>query len=98
MSDDGTMIVKYSSLDQAANSIRTQAGKLQNSLDAIKAKIESISELWEGEAREAYNAGQQQWNKDASEIQKNLRDIATAVDNAGTSYRSGDKKAAANFM
>ncbi|MEV7421981.1 MULTISPECIES: WXG100 family type VII secretion target [unclassified Streptomyces] len=98
MSDDGTMIVKYSSLDEAAGSIRTQAGKLQNSLDAIKAKIESISQLWEGEAREAYNAGQKQWNDDAAEIQRNLTDIATAVEQAGTSYRSGDKKAAANFM
>ncbi|MFF5565066.1 WXG100 family type VII secretion target [Streptomyces sp. NPDC012623] len=98
MTDDGTMIVKYSSLTEAAGSIRTQAGKLQNSLDAIAAKIASISELWEGEAREAYNAGQKQWNKDATEIQKNLTDIAAAVEQAGPTYHGGDKKAAANFM
>ncbi|MEW1720768.1 WXG100 family type VII secretion target [Streptomyces sp. NPDC093109] len=97
MADDGTMIVTYSSLDQAAGSIRDQARKLGMTLDAIKAQIQSVADVWEGEAKQAYHQEQAKWDKDAAEIQANLAKIATAVDDASVAYRSGDKRAAANF-
>ncbi|MFJ2111014.1 MULTISPECIES: WXG100 family type VII secretion target [unclassified Streptomyces] len=95
--DDGTMIVTYAKLEEAAQAINQQAGRLDASLRAIKAKIASVSDLWEGEAREAYNRSQAEWDKDAMAIHTALKQISAAVDDAGRNYRSGDKRAAANF-
>jgi WXG100 family type VII secretion target len=95
--DDGTMIVTYSSLEQAAGDIRKQAKALDTSLSDIQAKIRSISDLWAGEAREAYNIAQKQWDNEARAIHQALEQIAGAVQSAGPAYHAGDKRGAANF-
>ncbi|MFE9883399.1 WXG100 family type VII secretion target [Streptomyces scopuliridis] len=96
--DDGTMIVTYASLDAAAGDIRKQADKLDRSLDAIQAKIRSVSDLWEGEAREAYNIAQADWDRKAKEIHTALLQISRAVQEAAPAYKAGDKRSAANFQ
>ncbi|URM89405.1 WXG100 family type VII secretion target [Streptomyces sp. MRC013] len=96
--NDGTMIVTYSSLQEAAGNIEKQAERLNTSLEAIQAKIASISDLWEGEAREAYKTAQTDWDRRAMEIHKALNQIARAVREAAPAYQQGDKKAASNFM
>ncbi|MFV2118040.1 WXG100 family type VII secretion target [Streptomyces sp. Act-28] len=96
--NDGTMIVTYSSLQEAANTIEKQAKRLDLSLEAIQAKIASISDLWEGEAREAYKTAQTDWDRRAREINQSLDQIARAVREAAPAYLQGDKKAASNFM
>ena len=95
--NDGTMIVTYTSLEQAAGDIKKQADKLDGSLKAIQAKIRSVSDLWEGEARTAYNEAQARWDKEAMAIHTALLQIARAVQDAAPAYQAGDKKAAANF-
>ncbi|MBT2506950.1 WXG100 family type VII secretion target [Streptomyces sp. ISL-98] len=96
--NDGTMIVTYAALDSAAGDIKSQADKLDQSLGAIKAKIAEVSELWAGEAREAYNAAQAEWDKEARAIHTSLLQISRAVQDAAPAYQAGDKRAAANFM
>ncbi|MEV6425461.1 WXG100 family type VII secretion target [Streptomyces sp. NPDC051662] len=96
--DDGTMIVTYASLEAAAGDIKKQADKLDQSLKAIQAKIKSVSELWEGEAREAYNVAQADWDRRATEIHTSLLKISSAVREAAPAYQSGDKRSAANFQ
>lgn len=95
--DDGTMVVTYSSLEQAAGDIRKQGKALETSLSDIQAKIRSISDLWAGEAREAYNIAQKQWDNEARAIHQALEQIASAVQTAGPAYHAGDKRGAANF-
>ncbi|MFF2524594.1 WXG100 family type VII secretion target [Streptomyces sp. NPDC087420] len=95
--NDGTMIVTYTRLDDAARDIKTQADRLDQSLKAIQAKIRSVSDLWEGEAREAYNGAQAKWDKDAMAIHTALLQISRAVQEAAPAYKAGDQKAASNF-
>ncbi|GAA4898260.1 WXG100 family type VII secretion target [Streptomyces coeruleoprunus] len=96
--NDGTMIVTYARLDDAAGDIKKQADRLDASLKAIQAKIKSISSLWEGEAREAYNTAQADWDRRATAIHTSLTQISNAVREASPAYQAGDKKAASNFQ
>ncbi|WP_411080559.1 WXG100 family type VII secretion target [Streptomyces sp. cmx-18-6] len=96
--NDGTTVVNYASLDLAAADIQRQAKQLGRDLNAIKTMIASVSELWEGEAKTAYQAAQARWDVEAASIQNNLAEISRAVRDAAPAYRSGDKRAAANFL
>ncbi len=96
--NDGTMLVTYAALDDAARAIRTQANRLDQSLEAIKTKISAVSELWAGDAREAYNTAQAQWDREAQAIHTSLLQISRAVQNAAPAYREGDRKAAQGFL
>ncbi|MEV5442015.1 WXG100 family type VII secretion target [Streptomyces sp. NPDC052644] len=96
--NDGTMIVTYASLEQAANTIKTQADKLDQRLDAIQAMVASVKELWQGEANEAYTKAQTEWDRRAKNIHTALTQISKAVREAAPAYQGGDKKAASNFM
>ena len=94
--NDGTTVVTYASLDLAAASIDRQAKQLDQDLKAIKAMIASVSELWE--AKSAYRSAQTRWDTQAMGIRENLSQISRAVREAEAAYRSGDKRAAANFQ
>jgi WXG100 family type VII secretion target len=96
--NDGTMLVTYAALDEAARTIRAQAAQLDESLEAIKTKIASVSELWSGDAREAYNMAQSQWDREARAIHTSLLHISRAVQDAAPAYREGDRRAAQGFM
>ncbi|MBK3531111.1 WXG100 family type VII secretion target [Streptomyces sp. MBT67] len=95
--NDGTTVVTYASLDLAAGEIKRQAGQLAKDLDEIRAMVAKVSEMWEGEAKEAYRTAQDKWRTDANAIRANLDDIAKKVLEASPTYRAGDKRAAANF-
>ncbi|MFC3235448.1 WXG100 family type VII secretion target [Streptomyces nitrosporeus] len=91
------MVVTYSSLEMAASSIDRQSKQLQEDLASIKRMVASVSELWVGEAKSAYDASQAGWDRDATAIHTALSDISRKVREAGTSYQAGDKRARANF-
>ncbi|MFJ4965625.1 WXG domain conatining protein [Streptomyces sp. ADI96-02] len=95
--NDGTTVVTYASLDLAAAAIERQGKQLDEDLSAIKSMVASVSELWEGEAKQAYQQSQAKWDQDATAIRQNLADIARHVRDAAPAYRGGDKRAAANF-
>jgi WXG100 family type VII secretion target len=96
--NDGTMLVTYAALDEAARTIKHQAEGLDESLRAIKTKIATISELWAGDARNAYNTAQSQWDNEARAIHTSLLQISRAVQEAAPAYQAGDKRAAQGFM
>ncbi|MFF9689833.1 MULTISPECIES: WXG100 family type VII secretion target [unclassified Streptomyces] len=95
--NDGTMVVTYASLEQAAGDIDRQSRQLQEDLASIKRMVASVSELWVGEAKSAYDAAQAGWDRDATGIQTALAEISRKVRDAGTAYQAGDKRARANF-
>lgn len=96
--NDGTMLVTYAALDEAARTIKSQADRLDESLEAIQARISSVSALWAGDAREAYNTAQAEWDREARAIHTSLLQISRAVQEAAPAYRAGDRRAAQGFM
>ncbi|MFJ8747748.1 WXG100 family type VII secretion target [Streptomyces sp. NPDC102441] len=95
--DDGTMVVTYASLEQAAGDIDRQSKQLQEDLAAIKRMIANVSELWQGEAKSAYDTAQAGWDSEATGIHTALSEISRKVRDAGAAYHAGDKRARANF-
>ncbi|MFF7362527.1 WXG100 family type VII secretion target [Streptomyces sp. NPDC008125] len=95
---DGTTVVTYSSLEAAAASIERQSKQLDEDLAAIKRRVASVAELWEGEAKSAYDTAQAGWDKDARSIHDSLQQISRSVREASTAYQGGDRKAAQNFQ
>lgn len=96
--NDGTTVVTYASLDAAAASIERQGKQLDEDLAAIKSRVASVAELWQGEAKGAYDTAQAGWDKDARAIHESLLQISRSVREAASAYHGGDKKAAQNFM
>ncbi|WP_406145565.1 WXG100 family type VII secretion target [Streptomyces sp. NBC_01012] len=95
--NDGTMVVTYASLELAAGDIDRQSKRLDEDLAAIKRMVASASELWQGEAKSAYDHAQAGWDRDAKGIHAALGEISRKVRDASTSYHAGDKRARANF-
>ncbi|MFD6422835.1 MULTISPECIES: WXG100 family type VII secretion target [unclassified Streptomyces] len=95
--NDGTTVVTYSSLEGAAASIERQGKQLDEDLAAIKRRVASVAELWQGEAKGAYDTAQAGWDKDARSVHDSLLQITRAVREAASAYQAGDKKAAQNF-
>ncbi|MFI6052391.1 WXG100 family type VII secretion target [Streptomyces violascens] len=90
--------VHYGSLDQAAETIKNQAGKLRQDLDDINALVKTAAHNWSGQAHQAFATKQRNWDKTAEDIYTSLMQIANAVAEAGPTYRAGDHKAAGHFQ
>ncbi|MEU8544597.1 WXG100 family type VII secretion target [Streptomyces sp. NPDC048717] len=95
--NDGVMLVTYASLEDAANTIDTQANRLDQALEAIQTKIRSVSNTWEGEAKAAADAAHAKWDNETRAIHAALQGISSAVRQAGPTYQAGDKRAAGFF-
>lgn len=95
--NDGTMVVTYASLEEAAGAIDRQSKQLKEDLESIKRMIASVSELWVGQAKSAYDTAQKGWDDDARAIHDALSEISRKVRDAGAAYHAGDKRAGANF-
>ncbi|MCX5400142.1 WXG100 family type VII secretion target [Streptomyces sp. NBC_00102] len=95
--NDGTTVVTYSSLEAAASAVERQSKQLDEDLAAIKRRVASVAELWQGEAKGAYDTAQAGWDKDARAIHESLVSITRAVREAASAYQAGDKKASQNF-
>ncbi|QKW09515.1 WXG100 family type VII secretion target [Streptomyces sp. NA04227] len=92
--DPGRLTVTYSNLDTAATDLVREARTLETSLDMIQRKVQSLAGLWEGEAFNTYSRQQREWDKEAADIHRALKEIAKVVHGAGGDYRGGDLKAA----
>ncbi|MFF4187263.1 WXG100 family type VII secretion target [Streptomyces sp. NPDC001691] len=90
--------VHYGSLTEAAESIRKQAGKLQQDLEDIRKLVDRAANNWHGQAHEVYATKQRDWTNTAQSVQTSLTQIANAVAEAGPTYRAGDHKAAGYFQ
>ncbi|MGW4563525.1 WXG100 family type VII secretion target [Streptomyces sp. NPDC004561] len=90
--------VHYDRLDEMATQLGQQAEKLEASLEAIKAKVQQVSSMWEGEAHNTYVQEQAAWDREARGIHEALMAIGRAVHAAGGDYMGGDKKAASYFQ
>ncbi len=89
--------VRYSSLQEAAASIKQQASRLRGDLEDIRQAVNRVSANWEGEAQTQYNTMQQQWNQKADHVHNILNSIADKVTQASGDYQATDKRAAGNF-
>jgi ESAT-6 family protein len=83
--------VTFGSLESAAGSIGTQAGKVQSSLDDLKSFLQPLVASWTGQAAEQYQQHQRTWDQAAADMQQVLAAIGTAVQRAAEDYQAGEQ-------
>lgn len=89
--------VNYGSLEEAAAAITTEATNLRLDMEKVQAKIRSVSEIWDGDAKEAYSQAQVAWDQKADDLQNRLLSIAGEVRVASGNYSATDLKASRMF-
>ena len=98
VNNSGELEVSYGSLDETATRLANEAKELEASLEAIKAKVNSVAGMWEGTAHTTYTTQQASWDREATGIHEALVAIGRVVHQAGGDYQGGDRKAASYFM
>jgi len=89
--------VTFGGLEAAAASISSNAQKVQGSLDDLKSYLQPLVASWTGQAAEAYQVHQKQWDTAAADLQQVLAAIGTAVQRAGEDYLDGERNNAARW-
>ncbi|GAB2821431.1 WXG100 family type VII secretion target [Streptomyces sp. NPDC054796] len=95
--DPNQLVVTYGSLEQAAASIQQQGNQLRGDLEEIQGWVRQVADVWQGEAKEAYDRVQHTWDQKADHLHNVLLSIAAEVRVASGDYSATDKKAAQMF-
>ncbi|MEU8996979.1 WXG100 family type VII secretion target [Streptomyces sp. NBC_00400] len=98
MAGDENLRVTYGAVEQTAADIERSAKELQAELDRIWGAVKRVSNSWEGEAHQAFQAAERQWNSRASHIQSTLHEVATKIRSGSADYRATDRRAAGFFQ
>ncbi|MFD6418343.1 WXG100 family type VII secretion target [Streptomyces sp. NPDC060194] len=92
------ILATYSTIDQAAADIERQGKALDTELQNIQQAVARVAEVWQGEAKSAYDDAQRKWDKEAADIRTALSRIVAALRNASPAYQAGDRRGAASFL
>lgn len=92
-----SILVNFATISQASSDVKSTAGRITQQLDDLKAAVTRVTNTWEGEAREGYQAKQQQWDSTAADLNSTLQKIATVLQNSADNYQSTEKSNAATW-
>ncbi|WP_031508378.1 WXG100 family type VII secretion target [Streptomyces megasporus] len=93
-----TIKITYGTVAAAAEDIRSAAKDLKSQLEALNARVNSVVQTWDGEARDAYRSKHQGWDTNVQGLSDTLNAIARALDGATAGYQQTDRKAAQQFQ
>jgi early secretory antigenic target protein ESAT-6 len=77
---------------QAHGEIEAAARRMRSLLDEVEADGRVLLGEWEGDARDAYQARQTQWDRDAATILEKLNRINAALERAVHTYVDADRR------
>ena len=83
---DNTVLVTFTALANAAQSIQTTYGNLTQKLDDLHSELAPIVAEWTGAASENYNVQQQKWDQAQQDLGNVLQAIGKAVAAAHEAY------------
>lgn len=81
------IVVSFAAVEEAGANITTTFHKMTQELDDLKARLAPLAEAYQGQARDAWNAVQTDWNKNQDELNQVLSSIGTAVSQAAQDYQ-----------
>ena len=86
MAGEGTVLVTFAALANAAQSIQQTYGNLNQKLDDLHNQLAPIVSDWTGQAAENYQVQQQKWNQAQTDMNNVLQAISKAVEAAHDAY------------
>ncbi|MCX5340423.1 WXG100 family type VII secretion target [Streptomyces atratus] len=97
MGHDPNTKVKYESVQEIANRIRSVSQKIVNDLAEMDGAIKVVTDTWDGEAHQEYVNLQRKYKEKADHMKNRLEQVAKIIESGKDSYRATDLKASRAF-
>ena len=98
MANDGTLLVNFSSLQQAGTDINRALTTLRTQLEQLEADGKRLYDTWDGDAQRAYTERQRKWQTAAADLTSILQNIQGAVHRSAEDYISTERQATQRFQ
>ncbi|WP_298175957.1 WXG100 family type VII secretion target [Saccharomonospora sp.] len=85
------IVVDYATIHTAAEDCQRTGGELEALFEDLKSRLAPLVDSWSGEAMEAWQMCQNEWNQSLDEMKQVLAQIATALPQIADGYQSTDK-------
>lgn len=83
--------VNFAEVANASQSLSSSASKLEQLLGDLKQRLAPLEAGYEGAAKEAWHAKQNEWNKAQDDLRQVLASIGMAVQQSGENYEQTEK-------
>ncbi|MFE7041377.1 WXG100 family type VII secretion target [Streptomyces atratus] len=97
MGHDPNTKVKYESVQEIANRIRSVSQKIVNDLTEMDTALKVVTDTWDGEAHQAYVNLQRKYKEKANHMKDRLEQVAKIIESGKDSYRATDLKSSRAF-
>ena len=94
---DATTSITPAQVVALAEQISNGAKGIQQKLDDLDAKVNTLRASWDGAAQEAYDQAQLKWTKQLNDLNTLLAKIATTTVQLSNGYVDRDKASAGRF-
>lgn len=86
------ILVNFQTLHQASQDVQNSANKIEHMLSELKKEVTKISQGWQGQAQQGYNAQQAKWDGAAQNLKDTCAKISSSLESAAQSYNATEKK------
>jgi early secretory antigenic target protein ESAT-6 len=93
----GEIRVDYQTIVEAGDHCSKAGGQLKDLFDQLKSQLNPLVSTWQGDAQEAYQQRQHNWDKSFEEMTQVLAQIATALPQIAESYQSTEGRVTRSF-
>ncbi|MFF3018497.1 WXG100 family type VII secretion target [Streptomyces sp. NPDC057939] len=94
---DGYTRVRYDSVQQMADRIRTVSNNIVKDLAEMEQAVKVVTDTWDGEAHLEYVALQTKYHRRADHMRRQLESVARLIEQGKGDYRATDLKASRLF-
>jgi WXG100 family type VII secretion target len=93
----GEILVTFASIAEAASNTNSTVSSMNSELDDLKSAVAKVTADWTGQAAEAYQQQQAQWNSAQQDLTAVLQKISQVLEQAGDAYQSTESSNAASW-
>ncbi|OLP01210.1 WXG100 family type VII secretion target [Mycolicibacterium porcinum] len=94
---DGSIDYNFNGIEGDAGDLMGAVAQTQGHLDEGQSSLATLTNMWEGEAKEAWLTLQTRWDQNAAELNAALKDLSHAISEAGQGMASTEAGVAATF-
>jgi 6 kDa early secretory antigenic target len=90
--DPGLLNIKFETLADAQNELAAHYAATQATIDELKAKLAGSLQMWSGEARDAYDQVQRDWDAAIAHMAAVLQKAQAHLGNANDMYQTVERQ------
>ncbi|GAA4491265.1 hypothetical protein GCM10023191_024920 [Actinoallomurus oryzae] len=95
---DGSFFVNHAGFNEAADSLQQESKNIQQVLDELTANLRPLVETWVGEAKDAYQIAQTNWNSAVTDMEGTLIRAYHASQEIHNNYIVADLQGSYSFQ